>query len=142
ASLLTISPSDAFLPPTFATSSFDIPLNQRIYSDIVCFYKVLSCSQKLPAIIRPLVMAKLFYLIVNARQVVLQPVPHFFQCKLAFFYFIIHIVVYAPAFAGQFPPGTFALIGSQDRKSTRLNSSHVKMSYAGFCLKKKVVYCS
>src|SRR5690606_39794677 len=24
----------------------------------------------------------------------------------------------------------------QDRKSTRLNSSHVKISYAGFCLKK------
>src|SRR5690606_41136302 len=27
--------------------------------------------------------------------------------------------------------------GTQDRKSTRLNSSHVKISYAGFCLKKK-----
>src|SRR5690606_40153388 len=26
-----------------------------------------------------------------------------------------------------------------DRKSTRLNSSHVKISYAVFCLKKKVV---
>src|SRR5690606_40106654 len=26
---------------------------------------------------------------------------------------------------------------SEDRKSTRLNSSHVKISYAGFCLKKK-----
>src|SRR5690606_41975568 len=26
---------------------------------------------------------------------------------------------------------------SQDRKSTRLNSSHVKISYAVFCLKKK-----
>src|SRR5436309_8781082 len=25
----------------------------------------------------------------------------------------------------------------RDRKSTRLNSSHVKNSYAGFCLKKK-----
>src|SRR5690606_39919489 len=25
----------------------------------------------------------------------------------------------------------------KDRKSTRLNSSHVKISYAGFCLKKK-----
>src|SRR5207302_9754523 len=30
---------------------------------------------------------------------------------------------------------TFAPIG--DRKSTRLNSSHVKISYAVFCLKKK-----
>src|SRR5690606_42056632 len=32
----------------------------------------------------------------------------------------------------------FASAGhSQDRKSTRLNSSHVKISYAVFCLKKK-----
>src|SRR5436309_14419366 len=30
------------------------------------------------------------------------------------------------------PPGF-----DQDRKSTRLNSSHVKISYAVFCLKKK-----
>src|SRR5690606_41379598 len=29
------------------------------------------------------------------------------------------------------------LDGRQDRKSTRLNSSHVKTSYAVFCLKKK-----
>src|SRR5436309_9352538 len=32
----------------------------------------------------------------------------------------------------------------QDRKSTRLNSSHVKISYAVFCLKKKnkrLVWC-
>src|SRR5690606_40231377 len=27
--------------------------------------------------------------------------------------------------------------GQKDRKSTRLNSSHVKISYAVFCLKKK-----
>src|SRR4051812_49946463 len=27
--------------------------------------------------------------------------------------------------------------GSQDRKSTRLNSSHMSISYAVFCLKKK-----
>src|SRR3989442_3705687 len=26
----------------------------------------------------------------------------------------------------------------RDRKSTRLNSSHVRLSYAGFCLKKKI----
>src|SRR5690606_39797066 len=30
-----------------------------------------------------------------------------------------------------------AKLGTQDRKSTRLNSSHVKISYAVFCLKKK-----
>src|SRR5436309_11876456 len=28
-------------------------------------------------------------------------------------------------------------VEAQDRKSTRLNSSHVKISYAVFCLKKK-----
>src|SRR5207302_4904054 len=31
----------------------------------------------------------------------------------------------------------FKLRPKQDRKSTRLNSSHVKISYAVFCLKKK-----
>src|SRR5690554_7394355 len=30
----------------------------------------------------------------------------------------------------------------QDRKSTRLNSSHVRISYAVFCLKKKRKTCS
>src|SRR2546430_12517673 len=29
------------------------------------------------------------------------------------------------------------LVGSEDRKSTRLNSSHSQISYAVFCLKKK-----
>src|SRR5690606_41751081 len=33
-----------------------------------------------------------------------------------------------------------ALLICQDRKSTRLNSSHVKISYAVFCLKKKKQY--
>src|SRR5699024_12559395 len=28
----------------------------------------------------------------------------------------------------------------RDRKSTRLNSSHVSISYAVFCLKKKIIY--
>src|SRR5690554_7269849 len=31
----------------------------------------------------------------------------------------------------------FLLLSSSDRKSTRLNSSHVRISYAVFCLKKK-----
>src|SRR5699024_11283239 len=34
-------------------------------------------------------------------------------------------------------PWERALEGVQDRKSTRLNSSHVSISYAVFCLKKK-----
>src|SRR5438874_3337563 len=33
--------------------------------------------------------------------------------------------------------GTGRALRSQDRKSTRLNSSHVEISYAVFCLKKK-----
>src|SRR5207249_9277423 len=33
------------------------------------------------------------------------------------------------------------LHGNRDRKSTRLNSSHVSISYAVFCLKKKRRYC-
>src|SRR5690606_42153970 len=33
-----------------------------------------------------------------------------------------------------------SLYDDEDRKSTRLNSSHVKISYAVFCLKKKTIY--
>src|SRR5256886_10012791 len=33
---------------------------------------------------------------------------------------------------------TFAAAARQDRKSTRLNSSHSQISYAVFCLKKKI----
>src|SRR5204863_7575739 len=32
--------------------------------------------------------------------------------------------------------------GVEDRKSTRLNSSHVEMSYGVFCLKKKISHTS
>src|SRR5690348_17928482 len=31
------------------------------------------------------------------------------------------------------------LVGGEDRKSTRLNSSHPSISYAVFCLKKKII---
>src|SRR5690554_7608586 len=34
-------------------------------------------------------------------------------------------------------PEDAGLRGTEDRKSTRLNSSHVRISYAVFCLKKK-----
>src|SRR5690242_21085780 len=33
--------------------------------------------------------------------------------------------------------GRLAVLHAQDRKSTRLNSSHMSISYAVFCLKKK-----
>src|SRR3712207_7005995 len=37
------------------------------------------------------------------------------------------------------PPGT-PMTAPEDRKSTRLNSSHANISYAVFCLKKKKKY--
>src|SRR5690606_39823951 len=43
-----------------------------------------------------------------------------------------------PAMAGTRLVGyRLVVLAMLDRKSTRLNSSHVKISYAGFCLKKK-----
>src|SRR5690606_41101948 len=42
-----------------------------------------------------------------------------------------------PLSAGFAGPGQECRQGCRDRKSTRLNSSHVKISYAVFCLKKK-----
>src|SRR2546430_6102318 len=36
-------------------------------------------------------------------------------------------------------PGASPGMGRQDRKSTRLNSSHSQISYAVFCLKKKII---
>src|SRR5690606_41027309 len=44
------------------------------------------------------------------------------------------VMPWAEPFAGSPVPST----PDQDRKSTRLNSSHVKISYAVFCLKKKI----
>src|SRR5207302_10836710 len=38
---------------------------------------------------------------------------------------------------GSHCPGEVEFDAVEDRKSTRLNSSHVKISYAVFCLKKK-----
>src|SRR3989442_8895408 len=38
---------------------------------------------------------------------------------------------------GPLPGGLGYRAGGADRKSTRLNSSHVRISYAVFCLKKK-----
>src|SRR5690554_6973527 len=40
-------------------------------------------------------------------------------------------------FLDQFLAITKLLVELEDRKSTRLNSSHVRISYAVFCLKKK-----
>src|SRR5690606_7476959 len=48
-----------------------------------------------------------------------------------------------PALTSQFillmlASSVVSVISAEDRKSTRLNSSHVKISYAVFCLKKKI----
>src|SRR5699024_11986546 len=50
---------------------------------------------------------------------------------------------YAGDIIGVFDPGIFSIGDTVcspgiDRKSTRLNSSHVSISYAVFCLKKKI----
>src|SRR5438067_9922964 len=53
------------------------------------------------------------------------------------------IYPYEPRADGASPPHWSALLSSArswvDRKSTRLNSSHVSISYAVFCLKKKTL---
>src|SRR5690606_42036565 len=46
----------------------------------------------------------------------------------------LQVMTLAPRFAGMDYSSTAE---ARDRKSTRLNSSHVKISYAVFCLKKK-----
>src|SRR5690554_7356599 len=43
------------------------------------------------------------------------------------------------AFAVFLPVKSVGVVGDADRKSTRLNSSHVRISYAVFCLKKKTI---
>src|SRR2546430_11396798 len=50
-------------------------------------------------------------------------------------------VVGAPHPVDELPPGQYpaGVAQQQDRKSTRLNSSHSQISYAVFCLKKKKI---
>src|SRR5256885_12250183 len=43
----------------------------------------------------------------------------------------------SPGLPSLSPPSGVYLDGGEDRKSTRLNSSHLVISYAVFCLKKK-----
>src|SRR2546422_2581760 len=50
-------------------------------------------------------------------------------------------LVRAVLFQRQAPVRPWVVVGAAlDRKSTRLNSSHGYISYAGFCLKKKKVH--
>src|SRR5256885_10693923 len=50
---------------------------------------------------------------------------------------IVQPGVHLPFPSGGWLAGTGPGLGSRDRKSTRLNSSHLVISYAVFCLKKK-----
>src|SRR5262245_26910962 len=49
----------------------------------------------------------------------------------------LHPAVHGALLARRDVPEHMAAIAEQDRKSTRLNSSHLGISYAVFCLKKK-----
>src|SRR5690606_40661374 len=55
--------------------------------------------------------------------------------------FITSLIIYVKAsshfFRSSWSCVLIACVSRADRKSTRLNSSHVKISYAVFCLKKK-----
>src|SRR5438874_4120259 len=51
--------------------------------------------------------------------------------------FIVFLPALIPLLFGIFGPQEQKAVKKQDRKSTRLNSSHVEISYAVFCLKKK-----
>src|SRR5690606_41607178 len=59
-----------------------------------------------------------------------------FFAEVSFFSFITD-TQWTPLFADKHFGILPLLTGTIDRKSTRLNSSHVKISYAVFCLKKK-----
>src|SRR5215475_14705910 len=80
----------------------------------------------------------------------------FFFCFFFVFFFFFFLMIRRPPRSTLFPyttlfrsrcaqcavapgrrPLRLPLRGHLDRKSTRLNSSHVKISYAVFCLKKK-----
>src|SRR3989442_10477680 len=53
---------------------------------------------------------------------------------------VMHLTLHIWRQRGSGLPGGFvryAMTDVRDRKSTRLNSSHVRISYAVFCLKKK-----
>src|SRR6266480_5742930 len=50
----------------------------------------------------------------------------------------VPVLLNSPGLPGKPCPGPQAnLLSCRDRKSTRLNSSHMSISYAVFCLKKK-----
>src|SRR5690606_18841382 len=84
-----------------------------------------------------LVLDRLVYLSYGLPGIVLALALVFFSARLPVIYQTLPVLV--AAYAIHFMPqavGAFRTSFLQDRKSTRLNSSHVKISYAVFCLKK------
>src|SRR3712207_8058523 len=52
----------------------------------------------------------------------------------------VYSLVFDPSRGATAPKARFAyLFPNEDRKSTRLNSSHANISYAVFCLKKQLI---
>src|SRR5436309_5253714 len=62
------------------------------------------------------------------------PYTTLFRSKLGL---IVHAAEHTQRHVGQLLVTVRVQTSREDRKSTRLNSSHVKISYAVFCLKKK-----
>src|SRR3712207_6864019 len=68
------------------------------------------------------------------------PVDHRLQLRLLVLERQVPVAGGVPLQVGHLPPDPHRSAGEvlqQDRKSTRLNSSHANISYAVFCLKKK-----
>src|SRR5690606_40791863 len=64
---------------------------------------------------------------------------HFEVCRATVVLSGYHSPLYDELYDGWHRVELDAHTGQADRKSTRLNSSHVKISYAVFCLKKKKI---
>src|SRR5690349_23202264 len=62
---------------------------------------------------------------------------HVLLCRLALLLQLFCLVVCRERTDQRIEPAFHHLVQLIDRKSTRLNSSHVEISYAVFCLKKK-----
>src|SRR5690349_23447981 len=65
------------------------------------------------------------------------PACYSWECTLYGEDVAMALIAVCPAFRGSLDERGTRCGGMRDRKSTRLNSSHVEISYAVFCLKKK-----
>src|SRR5699024_5535947 len=126
-----------FLFPIKEGSSFNIPLG------VITEYLIESLESYLPFIITYVMIISTVFSIIN----------YFFKPKfiskstlmsslfeVSTFWLIIRFLGTLFAMMTFYQFGTNFIIAEStgDRKSTRLNSSHVSISYAVFCLKKKI----